>query len=210
MVNFDDRFVIAPISRRAALRAAGAAAVIAGAAVAVRRAGRVAGAEPEQREIQPYGLIGEKWHAMGGPASPFGGPVSEEYSFPGPADRSRKQDFEYGQIGWSPAQGDRMLVWCYTESDHVVFGWGPTHPFSYDFFIVRWGQGGLLPVPTDRQEDINSGGVSGYFRVPIPKNQIGSDGRHAGFTFIVEGADGRFLGSSVARQGWTIPVGVRA
>jgi hypothetical protein len=152
------------------------------------------------------GLIGEKWRAMGGYSSPLGGPRGNDYQ----VHDGRRQDFQNGQIASSPAQGERMLVWCYPEGDHVRFGWGPTNPFSYDFFIVRWGQGGMVPVPTDQQTDINSGGTEGFFDVRIPLDQIGSDGFHAGFTFIVEGADGSFLGGSEAKQGWTIPVSVRA
>jgi hypothetical protein len=158
--------------------------------------------------FEPFGLIGDKWREMGGEHGVFGCPTSGEYDVPGRS--GKRQDFANGQIAWSPDQGQQMLVWCYPEGDHVRFAWGPTQPFSYDFFIVRWAVGGDIPVGTDKQEDIHSGGADGYFTVSIPMDQIGSDGRHAGFTFIVEGCDGSFLGGADCRQGWTIPVGLRA
>lgn len=165
--------------------------------------------------IQPYGLIGEHWRAHGGENSPFACPTTEEYGFPDRPDR--RQDFVGGQIGFSPNQGPRMIVAAYGEHVngvlHATFTWGLTHPFNYDVFIVRWSQSGMVPTPPDRQVEISTGIASrtfGVHRIPVPMDQIGSDGRHATFNFIVEGCDRTAFSGLECKQSWTIPVSVRA
>jgi LGFP repeat len=100
------------------------------------------------------GLIGAIWRQLGG-FNALGLPTSPEYSVTGGADR--RQDFVGGQIAFSPAQGPRMMVWGRQVGEEVEFGWGPTDPYNYDFFIVRWSQTPGLPTAPDRQEDIRGG-----------------------------------------------------
>jgi hypothetical protein len=167
--------------------------------------------------FQPNGPIGDRWHGMGGEVSSLGCAISpSEYDV---TDQfgvllGRRRDFQGGQIAWSPNQGPKMVVTAY-EKDHVaVFEWGPTDPFNYDFFIVRWSMTGGLPIPPNAQEDVpqNAPGrtrTTGFFHVPLPNNVTSSsDGHTVGVSFIVEGCDGG-IGSSNCRQGWTCPIECR-
>ena len=105
-----------------------------------------------------------------------------------------------------------MLVVAYARDNLAVFEWGPTDPFNYDVFIVRWSVAGGFPVDPNAQEDVPTDSppgrtrTSGYFHAPLPTDTLGSDGKRAGVNFIVEGCDRSFLGSSDCRQGWTIPI----
>jgi hypothetical protein len=115
--------------------------------------------------------------------------------------------------GWSPRQGPNLLVAAYATADTIVFEWGTTHPFNYDFFIVRWSVYNGMPIPPNAQDDVpqNAPGrtrTAGFFHVPLPLDVIGSDGKRVGVSFIVEGCDGG-LGSSNCRQGWTCPIQCR-
>jgi hypothetical protein len=154
------------------------------------------------------GLIGTRWRELGG-FDMVGLPTSAEYSVTGGPDR--RQDFIFGQIVFAPAQGPRMLVWAHRVDDDIEFGWGTTSPFNYDFFIVRWSQSNGLPQAPSQQQDIRGGPRTfGRFRRRLPLGQIGSDGHHAGWSFIVEGADsGGLFGGTDAPQGWTIPLNLR-
>jgi hypothetical protein len=51
--------------------------------------------------FEPHGLIGEAWQSLGGENSIFGCPTGTEHGFV--ANNTRRQDFENGQISWSPA-----------------------------------------------------------------------------------------------------------
>jgi len=92
--------------------------VTAGRAI-VKTAGEVCGAEPVQPKNQPSGAIGELWRAKGGYTSFLGTPLNSEYSVPG-VSGARMEDFEDGQIYWSPSTGahevhgailDKYLEW---------------------------------------------------------------------------------------------------
>ncbi|WTX01006.1 DUF3892 domain-containing protein (plasmid) [Streptomycetaceae bacterium NBC_01309] len=151
------------------------------------------------------GLIGAKWHELGG-TQKLGKPTSAAYAWHG----GSRQDFEWGQIAHSPAQGPAMLTWAYRDADTVVFGWGATDPFHYDFFIVRWSRSPGFPTPPEHQADIRNGPRNrGRMTAARPTGQIGGDGRSAGWSFIVEGADGGGLGGTTAHQGWTVPLNIR-
>ncbi|MCP2327039.1 hypothetical protein HDA40_005546 [Hamadaea flava] len=153
------------------------------------------------------GLIGAKFAELGGVAT-FGQPTSPEASLTGGTDR--RQTFEWGQIGLSPRQGARMLTWAYRDGNDVIFGWGPTDPYNYDLFIVRYSTNRGLPVPPDYQIEITDGPrTAGQIVVPRPMDWIGGDGRTAGWSFIVEGADRSALRGTTAIQGWTIPLNIR-
>ncbi|GIH26303.1 hypothetical protein Aph01nite_46130 [Acrocarpospora phusangensis] len=144
--------------------------------------------------IQPYGLIGDYWRALGGADSWFGCATVEEYT---PANMTgRKQRFEHGQIAWSPKQGERMIVAAFQKNKQAVFRWGPTDPFHYEYFQVTGdlSNGGTVlgtPMP---------GGTSGRYAVNV--------GKGLKITFWVHGCDEVFPVRKVCRQGWTLPVSV--
>src|SRR5262245_54216841 len=113
------------------------------AALAVLAGTQIAAAPAHARAtcaIQPYGLIGDYWRAMGGENSWFGCATRTEYTPPNFL-HGRKQTFEHGQIAWSPDQGPNMIVAAFDKNGVAVFRWGPTNPFNYDYFVVDFGPG---------------------------------------------------------------------
>ncbi|TCO57067.1 LGFP repeat-containing protein [Actinocrispum wychmicini] len=141
--------------------------------------------------ITPYGLIGARWTQLGAEGSAFGCATEVEHDVPGRS--GRLQTFQWGQIAWTPSQGDAMVVSMYYIANHVVVDWGPTNPFSYDKFVVRWDLNGQ----NQGQRDLN-GGTGGHFEFDTGSGWSST---------IVEGCDTHVIGSSTCRQQWTIPVG---
>ncbi|KAA2264705.1 hypothetical protein F0L68_06335 [Solihabitans fulvus] len=169
----------------------------------------------QQARWRPYGIIGDRWREMGGEHGPLGWPITAEYDV---TDQfgvvlGRRCDFENGQLAYSPNQGQRMVLSVYRRDHTAVFEWGPTDPFGYDFFIVRWSVTGGQPIPPTAQENVTQDSpgrtrTSGFFLTDLPDNAAGSDGKSAGVSFVVEGCDGG-PGSSTCRQGWTCPIACR-
>lgn len=170
-------------------------------------------------QFEPYGLIGDRWREEGG-ANSFGCPTGpDEYAITNEFGVSvgRRRDFANGQIAWSPKQGGRMLTWVYRQGEWAVFEWGPTDPFNYDCFLVRWSVSNGEPVPSNAQEQVDPdlpspfphevSGIAtqprsrtgGYFLVHLPANRVG-------VSFIVQGCDKSFASPSDCRQGWTCPL----
>lgn len=141
----------------------------------------------------PYGFIGQKWADLGGSEGRLGCPTSDERDAEGR--RGRINDFQHGQVTWSPDQGDALTVAIYQDGGRVVVQWAPTYPFHYDKFVVRM----TLPSGQTTQEDVD-GYDSGSWSVPA-----GTPGK---YTFIVEGCDNRVLHPSACLQGFTVPVSV--
>lgn len=144
-------------------------------------------------EIQPYGLIGDYWRSLGGADSWFGCATAEEYTPPNMT--GRKQRFEHGQIAWSPRQGERMMVAAFQKNNQVVFRWGPTDPFHYDYFqtYTETSKG------TKYQSTPLAGGTGGRVVDNLAKG--------VKITFWVRGCDRKLL-QTFCRQGWTVPVTV--
>lgn len=154
---------------------------------------------------QPGGLIGKRWLELGGKWGALGCPTGPERPVDGRP--GRVQSFAEGEIAWSPAQGDNMIVAAYKRGKSIAVNWRRTTPYAYSFFLVRWdlndvnlGQQkvepgrtpvGLIPHPSDR----------GWFTMNPAKA-----GR---YTFRVEGCDTQRFGGSKCRQGWTVPVSVQ-
>jgi len=143
------------------------------------------------------GLIGDRWRALGAENGPLGNPMSDELVVPGR--NGRRRIFNAGEIVWSPDQGPNMVVAGWVKNGargvDVTIDWGPTTPFNYDLFIVRWDRNGS----NVGQETIRGGPrESGRYTLTVQP-----DGQ---YSFIVEGCDAVTFGSSRCRQGWTIPV----
>lgn len=158
-------------------------------------------------KIQPYGFIGDYWHTLGGESAIIGCPTRAEYGIPNR--NGRRQDFENGQIAWSPDQGGKMIVAAYgaTVSGRpgVVLRWGPTDPFNYDYFKIT--------VKTDFDgthvnQARNQARTRGreVFWPPAGRNAGGSLGR---YSFSVIGCDSKITGDT-CRQGWSIWVSADA
>ncbi|MFG6191993.1 LGFP repeat-containing protein [Nonomuraea sp. JJY05] len=143
-------------------------------------------------EIQPYGLIGDYWSSLGGESAIIGCATDEERSVPNR--NGRRQNFDDGQIAWSPDQGPKMIVAAYSAKingrNGLVFRWGPSTPFNYDYYRVTL-----------------SGGLKGELKL---KDQPRTRGRLVVYpgagkrvSFTVMGCDNKFP-SDTCRQGWTI------
>ncbi|WP_279580662.1 hypothetical protein [Fodinicola feengrottensis] len=88
-----------------------------------------------------------------------------------------------------------MIVATWSIGTRVFVDWGPTDPFGYDFFIVRWDVNGS----NVGQTDINNG--------PRGYGSFSFDSAQGWSTVVVEGCDSHVIGSSTCRQGWTPPAG---
>lgn len=153
-------------------------------------------AAPADCPITPYGLIGDKWWQMGGVNSPLGCAAEQEHDVAGR--HGRAQQFAHGGIVWSPDQGSGMILAAY-QSGHVInIQWGPTNPFSYNKYIVRWDRNG----GNIGQQDVLPGSVTtgGGYTIGLP-----GPGR---YDVVVEGCDYDPWSGSTCRQGWTIPATV--
>ncbi|MBB5131522.1 hypothetical protein HNP84_001228 [Thermocatellispora tengchongensis] len=142
--------------------------------------------------------VQKAWEAAGGRNSGYGCPIEKEHVYRDGGGGSVVR-YQRGAIVRSPAQGEAMTVGAYTRGSAARLIWGPTDPFRYDFFQVRWHRDGAFL----EQRVIRPGGREGAagFRLPGP-------GR---YMFIVEGCDGPVLTQrTVCRQGYTLPVEVRS
>ena len=138
-----------------------------------------------------YGDIAARYRALGGETGPLGCPLSDEADA---RDGGRFNQFEHGQISWSPREGGHMTVAAWQQGDSVMLEWGPTR--EYDKFLVRHAyEGG------EAQQVDWDGGTTGRFQFNVDR-----PGR---YTIVVEGCDeGGFLASSDC-GGWSVPVDVQ-
>ncbi|GGP03239.1 hypothetical protein LDL08_11565 [Nonomuraea glycinis] len=151
--------------------------------------------------FQPFGLIGEKWRALGGENSLFGCPTRAEYGFT--TNKARRQDFHNGQIGWSPALGPKMMIRAFRSGDKAVFQWGPTGR-DWDYFEVRYSfNNDEVKKYKVKRRDPWNGGFSRPMSGPGPEHVGSNAPLHY---FSVRGCDdsGLFqLGSDCS--GWSLP-----
>jgi hypothetical protein len=146
--------------------------------------------------------IPTRYKELGGDNGPLGKPTSKEMDVKG--GKGRYQTFEHGVIGFSPLTGPNSVQSVYVKGNEIVFEWGDTSPYHYDFFNVRWDLDDKHPgFPGGRnmgQEEIKTKEdtrTSGKW-VTRPH----SSGR---YRLVVEGGDKK-LGGSKIRQGWSNPL----
>ncbi|EIV91349.1 LGFP repeat-containing protein [Frankia sp. QA3] len=154
--------------------------------------GTASAAGPCDPRLAPYGLIGERWHQLGGAGSALACPTTGErdvYLTNGEW-AGKRQYFQGGEITWSPRQGSRMVIAAWESGGYAHVNWGPTDPYHYDRFLVRYTAHGSTV-----QREVR-GGTSGQFRVVRETT--------GGYRFIIEGCDGGGIGGSKCRQGWTL------
>ncbi len=138
------------------------------------------------------GLIGAKYKELNGAAGPLGHPTSNEMD--SKEGKGRFQNFEHGVIGVTPSTGPKSVQALYVKNADLIFEWGDTAPFNYDFFQVRWD----LDGKNVGQQEIKGGPRTKGKWVSRPH----SGGR---YRLVVEGADGH-VGGSKSRQGWSNPL----
>jgi hypothetical protein len=148
-----------------------------------------AGAFPPPRDYPVGGLIAAKYKALGGSAGPLGRPTSKEMD--SKEGKGRYQTFEHGVIGVTPSTGPKSVQALYAKDFELVFEWGDTSPFNYDYFIVSCERNGQLVV----QPDVKGGPRTSGKWVTRPS----APGR---YRLVVEGRD-THIGGGKSRQGWS-------
>ena len=127
-----------------------------------------------------------KYRQLGGSSGPLGRPTSGEIT--SKEGEGSHQNFEHGVIGHSPATGPNSFQVLYAKGFEMVFEWGDTSPFNYDFFIVRWDLNGK----NVGQQDVKGGARTSGRWVTHPS----LSGR---YRLRVEGRDN----NGKSRQGWS-------
>jgi pimeloyl-ACP methyl ester carboxylesterase len=139
------------------------------------------------------GIIGEKYKALNGSDGPLGRPTNQEMD----AKEGRKgriQTFEHGSIGWTPDTGPKSVQALYVKDHEIIFEWGDTGPFNYDYFVVRYDLNGK----NVGQDDIKNG--------PRTHGRWSLKPRAGGrYRVVVEGRDNK-LGGGDSKQGWSNPL----
>ena len=108
-----------------------------------------------------------------------------------PKGRAATRRSSTGPSGWSPATGPKSVQAAYAKGLDLVFEWGDTSPFNYDFFIVRWDLDG---------KNVGQQDIDGRLTHQRP---MGHAPRYVGrYRLVVEGADGH-PGGSKSQQGWS-------
>src|SRR5262249_21258691 len=138
------------------------------------------------------GLIGERYHKLGGSSGALGRPTSSETN--SKEGTGRLQSFEHGVVAISPTTGPKSGQSGYLKAGELVFEWGDTAPFNYDYFIVRWDLNGK----NIGQQDVK-GGPRTHGRFVLHPKEAGR------YRLVVEGRDNGLLGGK-SRQGWSIPL----
>jgi uncharacterized protein with LGFP repeats len=137
------------------------------------------------------GKIADRWFEWGAAGGPFGFPIGPEEDVPGR--NGRRQQFERGEIAWSPDQD--MIVSVYRLRNEACFQWAKTG-FDYDYFRYDISYNGVPQGQAAMQVKFSSG-------VPHIWTRLQGFGEYA---FIVKGCTSPFIGADECEQGWTIPV----
>jgi len=156
------------------------------------------------------GNIQTKWQVLGGSSGALGCPLSEEADVPG--GDGRFNQFEHGQMIWSPKQ---KLVIAAVEAntrDSIDLHWWITDQYQYDAFSIhwiKWVDSSLDDNSHDvSHDDPNMSRTDGALTIPpeYPKQKI--TGR---YQVQIEGCDRHYPLNSTCNQGWsnwvTIDVG---
>ncbi|MFG2376298.1 LGFP repeat-containing protein [Streptomyces sp. NPDC048504] len=141
----------------------------------------------------PNQFIYERWNRLGGQNGMLGCPIGANKRLANGAERQR---FENGEIAWSPDQGHRMVVAAWERNGYAFFNWGPTDPYSYSVFLVRYTS---AADAGGTQRELRGGNTGGMW---VQKRTSGD------YSFIVEGCDLR-SGGHRCLQHWTVPVSTR-
>jgi hypothetical protein len=147
-----------------------------------------------------FGVSGEialQWRRQRAEHGPLGCPIEKERGTPGSS--ARIQEFERGQIVWSPPQQMAVSAYYTQGRDAITVDWQIAKEFSYDFFIIRWDKDGRNIAQRDRQsDDVGASSTSGQWTFPLAGQGV--------YTIVVEGCESHTLSSSTCDQKWSHPV----
>jgi hypothetical protein len=139
------------------------------------------------------GVIADQYAVV---QSETGCPLSVEKDVPG-AD-GRFNDFENGQIVWSPTQ--QLVVSAYQTGRNIVVNWKVLGPFSYDFFLIRYWD--VSADPSSAPQQTVTAQTSGSLTIQSFQGR---------YSLIVEGChNGGLFSKASCDQGWSNPVFVDA
>lgn len=111
---------------------------------------------------------------------------------------SLKQEFQNGEIIWSPSQGPKMAIAAYRDHDNLILNWGPTNPFNYDVFQLQSTHNGVSIPQIEITGFIERD--QGFYWLPNPL--LGH------YTFSIEGCAVSNTGAHTCPEQWTLPVTV--
>ena len=135
--------------------------------------------------------IGTKYKQLGGSAGPLGRATGKEMD--SKEGKGRYQRFEHGVIGWTPSTGPNSVQALYLKGSYeMVFEWGDTSPYNYDYFNVRWDMDGTNMGQMEIKSDSRTGG-----RWITRPHSAGM------YRLSVEGGDKHVIGKDSLRQGWS-------
>ena len=159
-------------------------------------------------DVQPVGLIRDRWIAMGAKASPLGCATEPEHPIPGR--NGRASPFEHGEIVWSPDQGSGLTIAAYQLFGSIKVEWGDTAPFKYDVFLARLDYEGANVGQIDvKDQPPSSGSVTFNTMRTEDDEDTPILGNGAGrYSVVIEGCNRNTLSHSDCDQKWTVPVSV--
>jgi hypothetical protein len=158
------------------------------------------------------GPIFDRWIQLGGQSSPLGCPTAPRVSVPGTTATS--QDFQRGQMVFSPDHGPDLVVSLYYQppdparkpgdppKDQLFLDWSTTSPASFDFFQIRDQNG------NQSNEQNNNGPESSASAVPL-FNTVPASGPvvpPGTYSFGIHGCNNQTLAPASCQPGFTAPV----
>ena len=154
-------------------------------------------ARPRPCRFSVSGEIALQWHRQRAERGPLGCAIEKERGAPGSS--ARIQEFERGQIVWSPPQQMAVSAYYTQGREAITVDWQVAKEFSYDFFIIRWDKDGKNIAQRDRQsDDVGASSTSGQWTFPLAGQGV--------YTMVIEGCEDNTLSSSDCDQKWTHPV----
>jgi hypothetical protein len=115
------------------------------------------------------------------------------------------QNFERGQMIWSPSQGGGMVVsvyryWEGNSFTGIAFHWGPSNPYNYQKWLIRLDRNG---ANLGQWECLANWGLCSR----TDGFQLwGGQPQGYAYRVVVEGCDVDAWNGHTCRQGWTMPV----
>lgn len=141
--------------------------------------------------VEVSGLFAAAWNAN---PKHYGCPVGPERN--NPEGTGRVQNFEHGQMVTSPSTGTDSGVYAYVDGDTIYVDGGPTDPYGYGHFLIRFDKDGVNLFQEDLMQPDPDSKYLAYKRAGL------TPGR---YRIVFEGCDHSW-GPSTCRQGWSDPL----
>ncbi|WP_405932807.1 hypothetical protein [Streptomyces sp. NBC_00827] len=186
------------VNRRLVGLALGSALALGGTVAVPAATAAPAGAPSACGHLLSNSYIYERWSDLGGVNGMLGCPRTDVLTVKSAngTKLGKRQYFDSGNVTFSPRQGQEMVVAAWERNGYAYFNWGPTDPYHYDVFLVRYTS---AADAGGTQVTLRGGTTGGMW---VRKHTSGT------YSFKVEGCDkGRF--GLKCRQGWTLEATTR-